>query len=96
MLETVSYVKSGKLRALGGHGLHTLANATRYAYVGRSRRRECTLRIVDATIVAPADTPQPVVDKLASLVADAANSPDIMKKLTVQGVIANHSTPAAP
>jgi|GEM_PF-1176901 len=46
-------------------------------------------------ITALAGTPQPIVDKLARLIADAAKAPDIKAKLTTQGAIANHSSPAA-
>ena len=45
-------------------------------------------------LVAPARTPQRIVDKLSSVVADASKTPDIRDKLKVQGSEAAATTPA--
>ena len=45
-------------------------------------------------VLAPKGTPQPIVDKLSSAIAEAAQSPEVKTKLTQLGFGAVGSTPA--
>jgi len=92
VLETVSYVRAGQLRALAVTGearspampdVPTLAEAgVRDAQVGSW-----------TAVLTPAGTPAAVIDRLASLIAQAAADPAVQEKLTVQGAVARSSTP---
>lgn len=93
ILETSAYVKSGKLRALavtsatrspGMPDVPTLAeqgiaNAESGSWVA---------------LLAPAGTPQPIVDKLAAAVKEVVSLPEVREKLIAQGATPRGTTPA--
>jgi len=93
ILETSGYVKAGKLRALavtspqrspGMPDVPTLAelgvpNAESGSWVA---------------LLAPAGTPQPVIDKLSAAVKEVVAIPDVAEKLIAQGATPRGSTPA--
>ncbi|MBS0340904.1 MAG: tripartite tricarboxylate transporter substrate binding protein [Proteobacteria bacterium] len=93
ILETSAYVKSGKLRALavtsatrspGMPDVPTLAeqgiaNAESGSWVA---------------LLAPAGTPQPVIDKLSAAVKEVVALPDVRDKLIAQGATPRGTTPA--
>lgn len=93
ILETSSYVKTGKLRALavtsptrspGMPDVPTLseqgiANADSGSWVA---------------LLAPAGTPQPIIDKLSAAVKEVVALPDVREKLIAQGATPRGTTPA--
>ncbi|MBS0455162.1 MAG: tripartite tricarboxylate transporter substrate binding protein [Proteobacteria bacterium] len=93
ILETSAYVKSGKLRALavtsatrspGMPDVPTLAeqgiaNAESGSWVA---------------LLAPAGTPQPIIDKLSAAVKEVVALPDVRDKLIAQGATPRGTTPA--
>jgi len=93
ILETSSYVKTGKLRALavtsptrspGMPEVPTLAeqgiaNAESGSWVA---------------LLAPAGTPQPIIDKLSAAVKEVVSQPDVRDKLIAQGATPRGTTPA--
>ncbi|MBO9650504.1 MAG: tripartite tricarboxylate transporter substrate binding protein [Variovorax sp.] len=93
ILETSSYVKTGKLRALavtsptrspGMPDVPTLseqgiANADSGSWVA---------------LLAPAGTPQPIIDKLSAAVKEVVSLPDVREKLIAQGATPRGTTPA--
>ncbi|MEI2418383.1 tripartite tricarboxylate transporter substrate binding protein [Orrella sp. JC864] len=92
VLETVSYVRAGQLRALAVTGAErspALPDVPTLAQAG----------VADAQIgswtavLAPKGTPEPVVRRLAELIAQAASAPDVQETLVVQGAAARHSSP---
>ncbi|WP_454689057.1 Bug family tripartite tricarboxylate transporter substrate binding protein [Achromobacter aloeverae] len=93
ILETVTYVQAGKLRALAVTGptrspampdVPTLDEAG----VHNAQTGSWT------AVLAPAGTPQAVVDKLSAAIRRVADSADVKKKLEAQGAVAHGSTPA--
>ncbi len=46
-------------------------------------------------LLAPAGTPQPVVDRMAKAIAAATTSPEVSKKLTELGFVPVSDTPEA-
>jgi len=93
ILETSGYVKTGKLRALavtsaarspGMPEVPTLAeqgiaNAESGSWVA---------------LLAPAGTPQPIIDKLSAAVKEVVSLPDVREKLIAQGATPRGTTPA--
>ncbi|MBB3178574.1 tripartite tricarboxylate transporter substrate binding protein [Variovorax sp. Sphag1AA] len=93
ILETYSYVKTGKLRALavtsptrspGMPDVPTLseqgiANADSGSWVA---------------LLAPAGTPQTIIDKLSAAVKEVVALPDVKEKLIAQGATPRGTTPA--
>jgi tripartite-type tricarboxylate transporter receptor subunit TctC len=93
ILETSSYVKTGKLRALavtsptrspGMPEVPTLAeqgiaNAESGSWVA---------------LLAPAGTPRPIIDKLSAAVKEVVSLPDVRDKLIAQGATPRGTTPA--
>ncbi|OWT72835.1 MULTISPECIES: tripartite tricarboxylate transporter substrate binding protein [unclassified Achromobacter] len=93
ILETVTYVQAGKLRALAVTGptrspampdVPTLDEAG----VHNAQTGSWT------AVLAPAGTPAAVVDKLSEAIRRVADSADVKKKLEAQGAVAHGSTPA--
>jgi len=93
ILETVTYVQAGKLRALAVTGptrspampdVPTLDEAG----VHNAQTGSWT------AVLAPAGTPPAVVDKLSEAIRRVADSADVKKKLEAQGAVAHGSTPA--
>ncbi|SCK11744.1 Tripartite-type tricarboxylate transporter, receptor component TctC [Variovorax sp. HW608] len=93
ILETSSYVKTGKLRALavtsptrspGMPEVPTLAEQ------GIANAESGSW----AALLAPAGTPQPIIDKLSAAVKEVVSLPDVRDKLVAQGATPRGTTPA--
>lgn len=91
-ISTMPYIKSGKVRALGISGdarLSVLPDVPTFSEAG--------LPGFGARnwfgILAPAATPKPIIDKLASEIARILTTPDIKEKLASQGLDPFISTP---
>ncbi|HYH42742.1 MAG TPA: tripartite tricarboxylate transporter substrate binding protein [Burkholderiales bacterium] len=90
---TAPHVKSGRLRALG------LTSAKRSALLPELPTiAEAGLAGYEQSawhgLLAPAATPQPIIDKLHADVVRALRSPDVAQKMASQGVDVITSTPA--
>lgn len=92
VLETVTYVNAGKLRALAVTGparspvmpdVPTLDEAG----VHNAQTGSWT------AVLAPAGTPQAIVDKLSLAIRQVADLPDVKEKLISQGAVPHGSTP---
>jgi len=94
VLETVSYVKSGKLRALAVTG-----PARSPVLPDVPTLTEAGVKNADSgswtAVMAPAGTPQAVVDKLSAAIREVADKPSVRDKLVGQGAVAHGSTPDA-
>lgn len=92
ILEVSPYVKAGKLRALvitGPDRSPTLPDVPTIDQAGVRNAQGGSW----TAVMAPADTPRPVVDKLSALVREIAAESDIVQKLVAQGAVAHGSTP---
>ncbi|MEJ2803118.1 tripartite tricarboxylate transporter substrate binding protein [Comamonadaceae bacterium PP-2] len=94
VLETVSYVKSGKLRALAVTG-----PARSPVLPDVPTLTEAGVKNADSgswtAVMAPAGTPQAVIDKLSAAIREVADKPSVRDKLVGQGAVAHGSTPDA-
>jgi tripartite-type tricarboxylate transporter receptor subunit TctC len=83
----LGHIQGGKLRALAIGSRSRIANLPNLATTG-----ELGMPRVLADnwygLVAPADTPAPILAKLQSAASEALNSPDVKEKLGSQGAIA--------
>jgi tripartite-type tricarboxylate transporter receptor subunit TctC len=85
-------IKAGTVRALGVTSNQRLANAPEIPTIG-----EAGLPGYEVTgwngLLAPANTPRPIIDKLNKAVVTALQSPEVEKLLTEQGLEPAASTP---
>ena len=90
----IPHVKAGKLRALAVTGQARLTSAPDIATFADSG-----LPGVDVVIwygmLAPLNTPRPIVDKLARAIDQIARSPDVREKMLRDGAEPVGSSPAA-
>lgn len=92
-LESVGFVKSGKLKAMAVTGktrlpmLPDVPTVAESGYPGFDSGSWVAM-------LAPAGTPQAIVDKISADVREAVNAPDIKQTLATQGAIPHGSTPA--
>lgn len=93
VLETSGYVKSGKLRALAVTSAQrspVLPDVPTLAEQGVPNANSGSW----TAVLAPAGTPQAVIDKLAAGVQAVAQMPEVKEQLTAQGAVPRGSTPA--
>ena len=84
LVQTTPHIKSGKLRALGTGGTKrssVLPDVPTIAEAGVPSYQAINWW----GILAPAGTPQPIIDKLHDALAKVQNSPDTQKKLETEG-----------
>jgi tripartite-type tricarboxylate transporter receptor subunit TctC len=89
---TGPFIKTGQLRAIG------VSSATRVSYAPEIPTiAESGVPGFEAVqwygIVAPAQTPVPIVDRLNHEIAEMLRSPDLLKYLNNEGALAESSTP---
>jgi tripartite-type tricarboxylate transporter receptor subunit TctC len=96
MIETapasVSHIKSDKLRALmvtAKERLETLPDVPTAAEAGLPGFEVSSM----FGVLAPKDTPQPIVDRLNGELTQILELPDVQEKLRQQGVAPTHTTP---
>ncbi|MFY2640400.1 tripartite tricarboxylate transporter substrate binding protein [Achromobacter insuavis] len=92
VLETIPYVNSGKLRALAVTGATrspALPNVPTIDEAGVKNAQTGSW----TAVLAPAGTPQAVIDKLSAAIRDITNDPAMKAKLESQGAVAHGSTP---
>jgi tripartite-type tricarboxylate transporter receptor subunit TctC len=92
-LESVGFVKSGKLKAMAVTGKTRLPMLPDVPTVAESGYPGFDSGSWVA-VLAPAGTPQAIVDKVSADVREAVNAPDIKQTLAAQGAIPHGSTPA--
>ena len=84
LVQTTPHIKSGKLRPLGTGGKTRSAILPDVPTIA-----EAGVPTYEAInwwgIIAPAGTPQPIVDKLHDALTKAQNSPEVQKQLTTEG-----------
>jgi len=93
VLETSAYVKSGKLRALAVTSAQrspAMPDVPTLAELGVPNAESGSW----TAVLAPAGTPQPVIDKLAAAVQAVAQMPEVKEALIAQGATPRGSTPA--
>jgi tripartite-type tricarboxylate transporter receptor subunit TctC len=93
ILETVTYVQAGKLRALAVTGPERSAAMPDVPTLDEAGVHNAQTGSWTA-VLAPAGTPQAVVDKLSAAIRAVAAKPDVKQKLEAQGAVAHGSTPA--
>ncbi|WP_459614899.1 Bug family tripartite tricarboxylate transporter substrate binding protein [Bordetella sp. 2513F-2] len=92
ILETVSFVQAGKLRALAVTGAARSPAMPDVPTIDEAGVRNAQGGSWTA-VLAPAGTPGPVVEKLSRVIREIAAEEDIRQKLIVQGAVAHGSTP---
>jgi len=93
ILETSGYVKSGKLRALAVTSAQRspgMPEVPTLAELGVPNAESGSW----VALLAPAGTPQPIIDKLSAAVKEVVAMPDVSEKLIAQGATPRGSTPA--
>ncbi|WP_077001676.1 tripartite tricarboxylate transporter substrate binding protein [Variovorax sp. KK3] len=93
ILETSGYVKSGKLRALAVTSAArspSMPDVPTLAEQGVANAESGSW----VALLAPAGTPQPIVDKLSAAVKEVVALPDVREKLIAQGATPRGTTPA--
>lgn len=92
VLETTTYVNAGKLKALAVTGAvrsPAMPNVPTIDEAGVKNSQSGSW----TAVLAPAGTPQAVVDKLAASIREVAANEDVKNKLIAQGAVAHSSTP---
>ncbi|MFJ1302940.1 Bug family tripartite tricarboxylate transporter substrate binding protein [Pseudomonadota bacterium AL_CKDN230030165-1A_HGKHYDSX7] len=92
VLETMPYVSAGKLRALAVTGTARSPAMPDVPTIDEAGVRNAQSGSWTA-VLAPAGTPQPVIDKLSRAIRDIAEDPAMKAKLEAQGAVAHGSTP---
>jgi tripartite-type tricarboxylate transporter receptor subunit TctC len=92
-LESVGFVKSGKLKAMAVTGKTRLPMLPEVPTVAESGYPGFDSGSWVA-MLAPAGTPQAIVDKVSADVREAVNAADIKQTLSAQGAIPHATTPA--
>ncbi|OWT64035.1 Bug family tripartite tricarboxylate transporter substrate binding protein [Candidimonas nitroreducens] len=92
VLETVSYVKGGKLRAFAVTGDKRAPVLQGVPTLDEAGIHNAQTGSWTAVLV-PKGTPKDIVDKLSRTIREVAGSKDIEDKLTSQGAVAHGSTP---
>ena len=93
ILETSGYVKAGKLRALAVTSAQrspSMPDVPTLAEIGLPNAESGSW----VALLAPAGTPQPIIDKLSAAVKEVVAIPDVREKLIAQGATPRGSTPA--
>jgi len=93
VLETSGYVKSGKLRALAVTSAQrspAMPEVPTLAEQGIANAESGSW----TAVLAPAGTPQPIIDKLSAAIQAIARMPEVKDALVAQGATAVGSTPA--
>jgi len=93
ILETSSYVKAGKLRALAVTSAQrspSMPDVPTLAEQGVANAESGSW----TAVMAPAGTPQDIIDKLAAGVQAVAQMPDVKEQLIAQGAVPRGTTPA--
>lgn len=93
VLETMPYVAAGKLRALavtGDKRSPAMPDVPTIDEAGVHNAQSGSW----TAVLAPAGTPQPVIDKLAQAIREITEDPAMKTKLEAQGAVAHGSTPA--
>ncbi len=93
ILETVTYVQAGKLRALAVTGPSRSPAMPAVPTLDEAGVHNAQTGSWTA-VLAPAGTPAPVVDKLSAAIRRVAANAEVKKKLEAQGAVAHGSTPA--
>ncbi|MFC4275414.1 Bug family tripartite tricarboxylate transporter substrate binding protein [Achromobacter aloeverae] len=93
ILETVTYVQAGKLRALAVTGPTRSPAMPDVPTIDEAGVHNAQTGSWTA-VLAPAGTPQPVLDKLSAAIRQVASAADVKQKLEAQGAVAHGSTPA--
>ncbi len=93
MASVLPFIESGKLRALGIAGQSKSAAMPQLPTFGEVgfKNYEAALWY---SLLAPAQTPKPVIDKLNAAVVEALRNPDVQARLAKQGFETRTSTPA--
>jgi tripartite-type tricarboxylate transporter receptor subunit TctC len=92
MASVLPFIESGKLRALGIAGQAKAAALPQLPTFGEAgfKNYEASLWY---SLLAPAKTPRPVIDKLNAAVVEALKTPQVQERLTKQGFETRSSTP---
>ncbi|CAM3535707.1 Tat pathway signal sequence domain protein [Bordetella sputigena] len=93
VLETVTYVNAGKLRALavtGPERSSVMPDVPTLDQAGVPNAQTGSW----TAVLAPAGTPRAIVDKLSLAIRQVAELPDVKEKLISQGAVPHGSTPA--
>lgn len=92
VLETIPYVNSGKLRALAVTGATRSPALPDVPTIDEAGVKNAQTGSWTA-VLAPAGTPQAVIDKLSAAIREVAADPAMKTKLESQGAVAHGSTP---
>ena len=92
LASVLPFVQSGKLRALGIAGQAKATALPQLPTFGEAgfKNYEAALWY---SLLAPARTPRPVIEKLNAAIVEALNTPQLQERLTRQGFEARSSTP---
>ncbi|KAF1021290.1 MAG: hypothetical protein GAK30_01910 [Paracidovorax wautersii] len=92
VLETASYVKSGKLVALAVTGPQRSPVLPDVPTLTEAGIRDADTGSWTA-VLAPKGTPKAIVDQLSATIREVAQLPDVQQRLSAQGAVARGSTP---
>jgi tripartite-type tricarboxylate transporter receptor subunit TctC len=92
-LEAMPYLQSGKTRAIAISTLKRSLSFPDIPTVAETTDLADFEVVFWQAMVVPAGTPQPIVDKLQSVIAKVAADPDMIQRFKVQGVEIRSSTP---